>query len=205
MISHPEDDAQFWEDIYLEDDAGWDLGGPTPVFESVVDSLTPGKMCIMGCGKGHDAIMFAQKGFDVTAVDFAPSAIRNVKDLAVQSNLNITSIQTDLFSLSPEINGLYDYVIEQTCFCAINPNRRAEYENVVYRLLKPGGQLIGLWFPLDKSLDEGGPPWGTTIEEVKSLFSNRWVIDIEKYSEQTISPRLGREKLMVLKKFVSGI
>ena len=28
---YKEDRSQFWEDIYLADDAGWDLGGVTPV------------------------------------------------------------------------------------------------------------------------------------------------------------------------------
>ena len=27
-----EDNPKFWENIYKNDDAGWDLGGPTPVF-----------------------------------------------------------------------------------------------------------------------------------------------------------------------------
>ena len=29
-----EDNPKFWENIYKNDDAGWDLGGPTPVFAS---------------------------------------------------------------------------------------------------------------------------------------------------------------------------
>ena len=34
---YKEDDTQFWEDIYLDDDAGWDLGGVTPVFDDIAD------------------------------------------------------------------------------------------------------------------------------------------------------------------------
>ena len=69
-----EEESVFWENLYLSDDATWDLGGATPVFESVSEEFNPGKICIIGCGKGHDAVMFAKKEFEVTAVDFAPSA-----------------------------------------------------------------------------------------------------------------------------------
>lgn len=101
MTKFPEDNSQFWEGIYLEDDAGWDLGGATPIFDSMADSISPGKVCIIGCGRGYDAIMFAQKGFEVTAIDFAPSAIKAVKDLARKAKLAVNTIENDIFTLAP--------------------------------------------------------------------------------------------------------
>tara|TARA_B100001245_G_scaffold148073_1_gene110740 strand:+ start:568 stop:1173 length:606 start_codon:yes stop_codon:yes gene_type:complete len=200
MTKFPEDNSQFWEGIYLEDDAGWDLGGATPIFDSMADSISPGKVCIIGCGRGYDAIMFAQKGFEVTAIDFAPSAINAVKDLARKAKLAVNTIENDIFTLAPVYANTYDFIIEQTCFCAINPARRSEYETVVNQLLKPGGKLIGLWFPLDKLIEDGGPPWGTTIEEVKSIFKDGWKIEKEEFPDLSIGPRKGREKLIVFSK-----
>ncbi|MBC8323819.1 MAG: methyltransferase domain-containing protein [Candidatus Marinimicrobia bacterium] len=199
-MTFKEDNSQFWEDIYLEDDAGWDLGGPTPIFESMADSMSPGELCIIGCGKGYDAIMFAQKGFDVTAVDFASSAINALEELANENDVNIQIVQKDIFSLTPEHINTFDYIIEQTCFCAINPSRRKGYEQLVRKILKPGGKLIGLWFPLDKHPDEEGPPFGTTLKEVKSLFDNGWKIVKEEFPDLSIEPRKGREKLIIFKK-----
>ena len=43
----------------------------------------------------------------------------------------------------------FDYLLEYTCFCAIDPKRRTEYADLVDRLLKPGGTYIDLAFPLD--------------------------------------------------------
>ena len=43
-----EDKASFWENIYLENDAGWELGSATPVFERVSEELKVGKLCIVG-------------------------------------------------------------------------------------------------------------------------------------------------------------
>ena len=195
-----EDNFQFWEDIYFDDDAGWDLSGVTPVFESIAQDLNPGELCIVGCGRGYDAIMFSKRGFDVTAVDFAPSPIRSVKNMAIESSLNINILQKDIFSLSPKYDKKFDYVIEQTCFCAIRPERRLEYEKLVHAILKPGGELIGLWFPLDKTLEDGGPPWGTSILEIKSIFNDGWKIEREEFQDISVDSRQGREKLIIFRK-----
>ncbi len=195
--------SQFWEDIYLENDTGWDLKGVTPFFDSISNELIQGKVCIVGCGRGYDAIMFAKKGFDVTAVDFAPTPISELNKLATQKSVTITTVQDDIFSLVEKFPDTFDYVIEQTCFCAIHPTRRTEYEKLVRSILKPGGKLVGLWFPLDKSQEEGGPPWGTTIDEVKSTFNSGWKIEKEEFPSQSVEPRKGREKLIIFKKSVN--
>ena len=42
------------------------------------------------------------------------------------------------------------------------------------------------------------------IEEVKSTFDSGWEIKKEEFSEHSIKPRKGREKLVVFKKIGSG-
>jgi len=197
------DHSQFWEDIYLENDTGWDLKGVTPFFDSISNELIQGKVCILGCGRGYDAIMFAEKGFDVTAVDFAPTPISELNKLAIQKSVTITTVQNDIFSLVEKFSDTFDYVIEQTCFCAIHPNRRKEYEILVRTIIKPGGKLVGLWFPLDKSQEDGGPPFGTTIDEVKTIFNSGWKIEKENFPSQSVESRKGREKLIIFKKNVN--
>jgi SAM-dependent methyltransferase len=197
---YKEDRAQFWEDIYLADDAGWDLGGVTPVFESIASELIPGKVCIAGCGSGHDAVMFAHRGFEVTGVDFAASAVKALAAKSEEENADVQILRSDIFSLTPNYDNVFDYVIEQTCFCAINPNRRQEYERLMCKIIKPGGKLIGLWFPLDKIITDGGPPWGTTIDDVKSIFKNGWIIEREEFPEISVQPRKNREKIIIFRK-----
>ena len=144
--------------------------------------------------------MFAKKEFEVTAVDFAPSAIRHLKHLAEEAKVKIHTVQENIFKLSTDYHNKFNFVIEQTCFCAINPTMRNNYEQLVKNLLVKGGKLIGLWFPLDKDISEGGPPWATSVEEVKKIFSNGWIMESEKFSPLSIEPRKGREKLIVFRK-----
>ena len=190
----------FWENIYRKDDIGWDLNGPTPTFEKIALKLKPGKVIILGCGRGHDAITFAQLGFEVTAVDFAPSAVSYLKSLCKKNTVKVNIIQNDIFLLCKSFNNYFDYVIEQTCFCAIDPKRREQYERLVYRILRPNGRLIGLWYPLDKPFKNGGPPWGVSISNLKDTFKKEWKITEESFSKLSVKKRKNREKLIIFKK-----
>src|SRR5688572_3324191 len=70
--------TDFWEQRYKEGRTGWDLGGPTSDFVELLESKEapkPGKILVVGCGKGHDVLLFARHGFDALGVDFAPSAV----------------------------------------------------------------------------------------------------------------------------------
>ena len=192
--------SQEWEYIYIEGDTNWDLGRPTPVFVDIAKNYKPANICILGCGHGYDAIMFSERGFNVTAVDFAPSPINFINKKALDLSLSINTIQENIFSLTPEYNNQFDYILEQTCFCAINPDNRKKYHNLVSNLLKPGGLIIGLWYPLDKKLSDGGPAFGVSENEIKMLFNHGWEILEERFPENSVEARAGREKLIIFKR-----
>ncbi len=184
--------------------AGWDLGGPTPVFRRLLDSkrFAPGKLIVLGAGRGHDAREFARRGFEVTAVDFADEPVRAMRELA-DPRAPITIMQMDIFEMPHTLDGTFDYVLEYTCFCAIAPQRRAEYADLVTRLLKPRGIYIDLVFPLDPH--EGGPPFYVSTVEVMNLFQARGFILLERERPtDSVEQRRGREELLIFQKSVSG-
>ena len=199
-MSHKENTVQFWNEKYLSENTGWDLDGPTPVFEKISKIISKGKVCILGCGRGYDAVMFAENDFKVTAVDFAPEAVKSLKNLVNKKKENLAVLQEDIFNLEEKFFGYFDYVIEQTCFCAIHPTRRLDYVQLVTNILKKNGRLIGLWLPLDKKISEGGPPYGTSVNEVKSYFKDLWEVEREEFPELSVESRINREKLIIFKK-----
>src|SRR5215208_1516921 len=156
-----------WDTDYERQTDGWDLGGPTPVFKRLaLDAdrpLTPGRMMVLCAGRGHDAREFARHGFQVTAVDFASQAVQEMQRLA-SPEAPVEILQHDMFTLQDTFNDSFDYVLEYTCFCAIDPKRRAEYADLVTRLLKPNGIYIDLAFPLDGR--KGGPPFAVSTLEI---------------------------------------
>lgn len=199
-MNHKEDTVKFWDEKYLLQNTGWDLEGPTPVFENIAKTISKGKLCILGCGKGYDAILFAENDFKVTAVDFAPEAIKSLNNLVNKKPENLKVLQKDIFKLNKDFFEYFDYVIEQTCFCAIHPSRRLNYIQLVTNILKKNGKLIGLWFPLDKNISEAGPPYGISVKEIKSYFNKKWKVEKEEFSKLSVSSRTGREKLIIFKK-----
>jgi len=192
--------ADKWEADYLRGSDGWDLGGPNPVFRNLLASgkLSPGKILVVCAGRGHDAREFAQHGFQVTAVDFSPSAAQEMEKLS-DPGAPMEIMQHDLFTLSQDLDESFDYVLEYTCYCAIDPKRRDEFADLVARLLKPGGNYISLAFPLSEH--SGGPPFAVSVAELLDLFQERGFNLIERVQpSDSVPPRRGNEELLFLQK-----
>ena len=183
-MDDPVNTSEFWEACYESEMDGWDLGGPTPVFERLASELPKGKICVIGCGRGYDAVTFAKAGFDVTAIDFAETAVMSTRERARNAEVELRVLRENIFELPEELYGQYDYIMEYTCFCAISPERRFEYDRVVWQLLKTEGKLLGLFLPLDKDLEEGGPPWGVKISELHKLFGLHWDLEHEEMPKE---------------------
>jgi len=189
-----------WQADYEKKTDGWDLGGPAPVFKRLAGSgrFKPGHMVVPGAGRGHDAREFARHGFQVTAIDFAPYVVREMQKLS-DPHAPVEILQHDLFKLPPELDHSFDYLLEYTCFCAIDPKRRADYADVVTRLLKPGGTYIDMVFPMDGRA--GGPPFSVSEEQVMGLFTQRGfkLVSREKPAD-SVSRRLHAEELFIFQK-----
>ncbi|MGD8402174.1 MAG: methyltransferase domain-containing protein [Anaerolineales bacterium] len=192
--------ADKWEMDYQRGGDGWDLGGPNPVFRSLIESgqISPGKMIVVCSGRGHDAREFSRHGFQVTAVDFAPSAAQWMERLS-DSEAPVEILQDDLFTLPAQFDSSFDYMLEYTCYCAIDPQRRAEFADLTARLLKPGGLYISLAYPV--SQHAGGPPFAVSVLEVLKLFQERGFKLVErKTPTDSVPARRGAEELLLLQK-----
>jgi SAM-dependent methyltransferase len=195
-VGHP----SYWDERYLKDEADWDMRTPTPVFVDVLAGgrCTPGSVLVLGCGKGHDAVLFARHGFMVTAVDFSDVALSHTKELAAASGVALSILRRDLFTLTPEFDDRFDYVVEYVTFCAIDPQRRPAFADVVCKVLKPGGRLIGLFFPIDGRA--GGPPFSVNEKEITRLFARSCDLETSELPERSVKPRRGKEILMIWRK-----
>jgi SAM-dependent methyltransferase len=189
-----------WEQRYQDGTTRWDLGQPAPAFQTWLESANapaPGSVIALGAGRGHDALFFAHQGFEVTAVDFAPSAIQALGEQAQAANLAIELLERDIFDLVPEFAGQFTYVIEHTCFCAIDPALRPAYVKLAAALLAPDGELLAVFFTHQRP---GGPPFGTTPTEVRQLFEPHFdVLSLESVPN-SVPSRQGEEYFGRLRK-----
>ncbi len=195
------DTPEYWDNRYISGESGWDLKTPTPIFSDILKEnkiIQPGKLIILGSGKGHDAIEAAKSGYEVTAIEFSSSAVEFGKKLAEKEKVNVKFLVEDFFNLSQNHFDNYDAACDYVTYCAINPERRYEYAKLVSQLLKPGGKFVIILFPVEDR--PGGPPFGVNQQEAELYFSKYLKLILSTDKINSIKPRKGREILQVYQK-----
>ena len=158
----------YWTSAYNDGRDGWEMNKPSPALISILPKLklNPLRILILGAGSANDAAYLAEQGHIVTAIDFSAEAIARAKTKFGDVR-NLRFLQMDFFALPPEMNGTFDLVFEHTCYCAIDPQKRAELVKVWRRLLSPDGYILGIFFVIDRPL---GPPFGASEWELRARF-----------------------------------
>ena len=186
--------AEFWQQRYEQDSIGWDMGQVSPPLKAYIDQLPESakeqSILVPGAGNAYEVGYLHEQGFtNVTLVDFAPAPIAAFAERYPDFPAD-KLICADFFELSAD-QCQFDWVLEQTFFCAINSSRRDEYVQQMAALLKPNGKLIGLLF--DKEFGRNEPPFGGTKAEYHQRFSTRFDIEIMEPSDNSHPARQGCE------------
>ena len=186
-------DPAYWEDLYRRGGDGWELGQPAPPLVEFVESTPPprGRVAVPGCGRGHDVCFLTRHGYRAVGFDFSPTAVATARSLAARERVETTFEQRDIFSLGADQASAFDGVWEYTCFCAIDPRRRAEYVRVIEAILRPGGWLLACFFPIRTG--GAGPPFPVAKAEVRRLLSPSFRIERAAPPLRSPGRRLGQE------------
>jgi len=191
-----------WDQRYLEGDTPWDKGTYTPaLLEIFAKQVIPAgaEVLVPGCGFGHDAAAISNAGYNTTGMDIAESAVKGAR-LAHKGVEGLEFVLADLFDPELSQKKRYGAVWEHTCYCAIMPERRGDYVEAVANLLGKDGLLIGVFFTKTELPEGEGPPFETSVEDVKRLFGDRFELLWEKAPDTTFPTREGCEWLMVWKR-----
>ena len=199
LVNHNK--SEYWENSYKLNKMGWDIGYPTPIFDNWIKMQKKiYSICVLGAGNGWDAANFAKYGHNVTAVDFSPTAVKNMEKISKSNDIKMNIINSNIFNLKNKIKNKFDLVVEYTCFCAIDPKNRIKYVDLVDSLLLPNGKLIAIFFPIDKNIIDSGPPFGVDFNSTLKLFSKKFSVIHKEFSQLSIKPRIGREIFTILQK-----
>jgi len=186
----------FWEHRYHENNTGWDIGYVSRPIKTYIDQLTNKdvKILIPGAGNSYEAEYLWEKGFkNVFVLDIVKQPLINLKK-RVTKFPDEQLIHSDFFDLKDS----FDLIIEQTFFCALQPNLRKRYSNKMYELLKENGKLIGLFFNF--KLTNEGPPFGGNKTEYRKLFSSGFKIKTLEKSFNSIKAREHKELFFIFEK-----
>ncbi|WP_394331663.1 methyltransferase [Aequorivita viscosa] len=189
-------DESFWSEKYLDGHTGWDIGYVSTPLKEYIDQLTDKelKILIPGGGNSYEAEYLFENGFkNVSVIDISTIPLENLLK-RVPSFPKKNLLHLDYF----ELEETYDLIIEQTFFCALNPEIRKEYVQKTHQLLKPNGKLVGLLFNIP--LNNDTPPFGGNELEYRSLFEEKFIIDIMETAYNSIPQRTGNELFVYMRK-----
>jgi hypothetical protein len=168
------DPTGWFDELYAaaergERDVPWDRAEPNPrLVEWARDRGVSGEgksAVVVGSGLGEDAEYVAGLGFDTTAFDIAPTAIRAMERKFPGSRVKY--VVADLLDPPADWRQAFDFVLESITVQALPPDYHAEATKRVTELVAPGGTLLVLSAAGDGHAD--GPPWPLTRAEVEAF------------------------------------
>jgi SAM-dependent methyltransferase len=180
-----------WQDRYEAGDTPWDKGEAHPALIDFVAEQGPlqGRVLVPGCGLGHDVRALSTGENAVTGLDIAPSAVEAARQFPPTGREEY--IAGDLFDLDAPLRRSFSWVVEHTCFCAIDPAMRGDYPAAVAGALVPHGLFLAVFFR-DPGVEEG-PPFGVTVSELDRLFGPWFEVMREWVPGRTYEGREARE------------
>jgi SAM-dependent methyltransferase len=144
-----------------------------------VDDLHPGRALDAGCGHGSDTLWLAARGWRVTAVDFAATALAHAQSTAEALGADVAGridwIEADLGTWTPERDN-FDLVV------CLYVHVAGSVEEMVQRVatgVAPGGTLFMVGHrPIDPATGAPTPAAGqvqVSVEEASAaLDPDRW-------------------------------
>lgn len=186
-------DAQYWHDRWGEGRTGWHQDQPTPLLLKHWPALElpPGsRVFVPLAGKSGDMRWLAGQGHRVLGVELSRIAVEQFFDesgLAPQVTPTeygsrfdaggIAIIVGDAFALGHGILRDCEAVFDRAALIALPPDLRRRYAGELYAQLPSGcrGLLITVEYPQH---EKEGPPFSVPEDEVRSLFSSGWSVDL---------------------------
>ncbi len=160
--------AAYWQRRYCEGTTGWDRGMPSPSLSWFLDRARQSgwrKILVPGCGQGHEVIALAQAGLEVTALDYAETAVQSLQNRLDEQKLSAEVVQTDVLDF--QTNHPFDAIYEQTCLCAQHPSQWKAYVRKLAEWLRPGGTLFAMFM---QTTQPNGPPFACPLGQMRELF-----------------------------------
>ena len=94
-----------------------------------------------GCGPGLYTTRLAERGANVTGIDFSENSLRHAKQVADKEGLNINYVLTNYLNF--DTADKFDLIIMIMCdYCALSPEQRKKMFSKFHTLLKPGGSVL---------------------------------------------------------------
>jgi len=156
--------SSYWERSYQSGHVPWDPGPYDRHVPRVVEEygIAPCPTLDVGCGTGGTLIWLARRGFEVTGIDLAPTAVeiarRNAKSAGVSAKF-VAGDFPDSFSPAELQDGSFGFVIERGLLHMLtSPREHNPVLRRIHQLLSPDGLFYSLMAKREGASRFGGPP-----------------------------------------------
>jgi ubiquinone/menaquinone biosynthesis C-methylase UbiE len=148
-------DPTNWDERYATKDTPWDSGEPSRELARMLDSglIKPCRMLELGCGTGTNAVLLAQRGFGVTAIDLVPAAIEQAKAKAAKAGVTIEFQVGDVLNLPP-LAGPFELVFDRGVYHGLRMVDLLGFLKTLERVTSSGS----LYLTLAGNANEEAPP-----------------------------------------------
>ncbi|HEX3932269.1 MAG TPA: class I SAM-dependent methyltransferase [Nocardioides sp.] len=162
-------DAEEWNSRYRASELVWSAG-PNQFVEAELSELTPGRALDLAAGEGRNAIWLAQRGWQVTAVDFAQAGLD--KGAVLGEGLDIDWVCADATTWRGDPAGqAYDACV--VAYLQLPAAERRAAARNGFSSLRVGGTLV--WVAHDlTNLTEGvgGPPDASRLMTAEDVLAD---------------------------------
>lgn len=153
------------------DQLPWAHAEPTLFLAEICQRRAPGTALDIGCGAGTDSVYLAERGWDVTSLDFMPKALEFTQHRARDAGVDVTCVEADVTAWDPPRS--YDLVLDHGLLHNMDPVRHAAYRERVMKAIADDGDFVLLhWHPLYPGQPDGkvGPTRVDRVD-IKAFFA----------------------------------
>src|SRR5262249_1932126 len=136
-------DRATFENLYAGK-APWDIGKPQPPFVSAADRVVS-PVLDAGCGTGDTSLFLAERGHQVTGIDFLEEPIRRAPDKAIARGLKVAFSVKDATTLT-QWDERFATVIDSGLFHVFSDADRRRYVEGLKHVAKPRALLFLMCF-----------------------------------------------------------
>ena len=132
-----------WDSRYRgKNRAPWDTGKVAIELKKLVEggTIKPGRAVVLGCGAGTNSIYLASKGFDVTAIDVAPTALAIAKARADKAKVSVRWMLVDVTAV-PKFKP-FDFIFDRGCYHGVRRSNAKGFVESARKLSRAGTKFL---------------------------------------------------------------
>jgi SAM-dependent methyltransferase len=166
-----------WDRRYSGPDLLWSAT-PNRFLVQEAEDLAPGRALDLACGEGRNALWLAERGWNVTAVDYSGAAIAKARDRAALEGADVDFVCADLLDYLPA-EGAFDLVL--VLYLQLPAEERRLVLARAEAALAPSGTFLLIGHDLTNVTDGvGGPSDPDVLYTPEQIAEEVPSLDVEK-------------------------